>query len=261
MKADVTAIANQSGARVGIALIDIGGPEAQSWSLNGDMIFTAASTYKFVGLAMEGERISGGSINDAHAICYQYGDYEPGWYDDYWSGRCFTLAQLASRIGDKSDNTSAHMVYRDLGGASAVNAWARSKGAPYAEFSASGNCATGNCATATGEAAIWAAVARGQCGSATQAWLQGFLTHTRYESGIPAGIPGDKTVIHKVGWIYGFHNDAALVTNGPHGPYALVVMTENGDWGLISRISARIYDYEENGRETPEQRRHERMMV
>jgi beta-lactamase class A len=134
------------------------------------------------------------------------------------------------------------MLVRDMGGAGALNAYARSRGASESGFF------DPNVTTATDLGRLWAAESQGQAGgAAAQAVLYPFLTHTSYERGIPAGVPANTTVVHKVGFIDAVDNDAALV-NGPNGAYILVVCTDGvgGDagWDLIDHISQRVWQLE-----------------
>jgi beta-lactamase class A len=232
-----------SGGVVGIELIELGGAKPLVWSYNGHQVFTAASTYKLVALMMEAQSIAAGETDPDGLVCYQDGDYEDGWYADYQDGACFTRNDLAQRAGLMSDNTAGHMLVRDVGGADALNAWAAALGAKDSDFF------TDNTTSAHDLAMLWAAEAKGTLGgAAAQAWLYPMLTGTRVESGVPAGVAGRSTVVHKIGMIDAVENDAALVTSGPNGPYVLVVMTDNlgGDagWQIISSISSAVWNYE-----------------
>lgn len=231
-----------SGGVAGVAVVELGGGEPLSWSVNGDQVFTAASTYKLAALMLEAENIAAGSTDPNGAVCFQDADYESGWFDDYADGVCFTRTELAVRAGIYSDNTAAHMLVRDVGGAAALNAWAAALGATSSQFF------DGNTTTSVDLAALWNAEAQGELGGATaQAWLYPVLTGTRTESGIPAGLSA-VTVEHKTGTIDLVENDAALVTSGPDGAYVLVVMTDGlggtAGWQLIAGISAAIWQFE-----------------
>ena len=232
-----------SGATVGVSLIELGGTTPIHWTYNSHQVFTAASTYKLVALMMEAQNIAAGITDPIGLVCYQDSDYEDGWYTDYQDGACFTRDDLAQRAGLMSDNTAGHMLVRDVGGADVLNAWAASVGATESDFF------TDNSTSAHDLAVLWAAEAKGSLGGTTaQAWLYPMLTQTRVESGIPAGVAGRSTVVHKIGTIDLIDNDAALVTSGPNGPYVLVVMTDNlgGDagWQLISSVSSAVWNYE-----------------
>jgi beta-lactamase class A len=231
-----------SGASVSVTVVELGGPDRLTWSLDGGAVFTAASTYKLVALMMEAQNIASGSTDPNGLVCYQDSDYEAGWFDDYVAGECFTRNELASRAGQQSDNTAGHMLVRDVGGVDALNAWAASVGATGSAFSEP------NTTTATDLAVLWTAEANGSLGGpSAQAWLYPLLTGTTTEAGVPAGVSGS-TVVHKTGAIDAVENDAALVTTGPDGAYVLVVMTDGlggaAGWGLIASISATVWQTE-----------------
>jgi beta-lactamase class A len=231
-----------SGGAVSVTVVELGGSNPLTWSLDGGAVFTAASTYKLVALMMEAQNIASGSTDPYGLVCYEDSDYEPGWFDDYAPGECFTRNELASRAGQQSDNTAGHMLVRDVGGVDALNAWAASVGTTESAFS------DPNTTTAADLAVLWTAEANGTLGGASaQAWLYPLLTGTATEAGVPAGV-SESTVVHKTGAIDAVENDAALVTTGPDGPYVLVVMTDGlggaAGWGLIASISASVWQTE-----------------
>jgi len=232
------------GASVSVTVVELGGLDRLTWSLDGGAVFTAASTYKLVALMMEAQNIASGSTDPNGLVCYQDSDYEVGWFDDYAVGECFTRNELASRAAQQSDNTAGHMLVRDVGGVDALNAWAASVGTTDSAFS------DPNTTTATDLAVLWTAEAKGSLGGASaQAWLYPLLTGTTTEAGVPAGVSGS-TVVHKTGAIDAVENDAALVTAGPDGAYVLVVMTDGlggaAGWGLIASISATVWQEEQS---------------
>ncbi len=229
-----------SGATVGVMVVELGGSDATTWSLDAGTVFEAASTYKLIALMMEAQDIASGSTDPNGLVCYVPSDYEAGWFDDYALGVCLTRNQLASRAAKQSDNTAGHMLVRDLGGADALNAWAAAAGATSSSFF------DGNTTTAADLAVLLVAEADGSLGGdAAQAWLYPLLTGTTTEQGVPAGTPVGSTVLHKTGAIDAVENDAALVLSGPAGPYVLVVMTDGeggaAGWALIAGISATVW--------------------
>ncbi len=229
-------------ARVGVAVVDLRGPQPRRTELNAGATFVAASTYKFVALMAEAEGIAAGSMRAGDRLCFRSNQAEQGWFKDYAPGRCFSRQTLATRAGQYSDNTAGHMLVDGLGGGRALNAYARRHGAWHSSFYYP------NRTTAADLASLWTAEARGQAGGqAAQQWLYPLLTRTAFEKGIPAGVPGSARVVHKVGWIDSTVNDAALVT-APGVSYVLAVTTDGlgGDpaWGLIARISAVVWKYE-----------------
>lgn len=236
-------IVQASGGSVGVTLIELDGATPLTWSLNGNEVFTAASTYKLAALMMEAQNIAAGTTDPNGIVCYQDDDYEAGWYDDYSDGACFTRNELARRAGMVSDNTAAHMLVRDLGGAAALNAWATSAGTTTSIFF------TDNTTSASDLAILWSAEAKGKLGgSAAQAWLYPLLVGTATEAGIPAGVAGRSVVVHKTGTLDTEENDAALVQAGPNGAYVLTIMTDGlgGDagWQTIASISSMVWSFE-----------------
>ncbi|HVS49319.1 MAG TPA: serine hydrolase [Candidatus Dormibacteraeota bacterium] len=236
-------LAAGSGATVGVTVVELGGLDPLTWSLDESSVFTAASTYKLAALMMEALNIASGTTDPNGLVCYQESDYEAGWFDDYAPGVCFTRNELAARAAKQSDNTAGHMLVRDLGGAAVLNAWTASMGTKNSAFF------VGNTTTAADLAALWVAEANGDLGgAAAQAWLYPLLTGTTTESGIPAGVPAGSMVIHKTGTVDAVENDAALVESGPDGPYVLIVMTDGlGDaagWALIASASAAVWQAE-----------------
>lgn len=239
----VLPIIDASGGSVGIELIELGGSSPLVWNYHGTEVFTAASTYKLAALMLEAQNIAGGQVDPNGLVCYQDDDSEDGWFADYADGMCYTRTELAQRAGRYSDNTAGHMLVRDVGGPDALNAWATAVGTKDSVLF------TDNKTTAADLATLWAAEAKGTLGgAAAQAWLYPVLTGTATEAGVPAGVAGKSTVVHKTGQIDQVVNDAALVTAGPNGAYVLVVMTDGigGDaaWQLISSVSSDVWTFE-----------------
>ena len=211
----------------------------QSWSLNGDESFVAASTYKLPVLMKDAEDIATGRASPNDLLCYDSGDWEDGYFDDYEDGACFTRAELDRRAGIYSDNTAAHILVRYGGGPTALNAYARAYGATDSQFY------DPNTTTSNDLARLWQAEAVGKSGgSAAQAYLYPLLTNSIYEDGIPAGVPAGTTVVHKVGILDGALNDAALVEGGPRGSYVLTVCTDGGSWQLIAAVAQAVARFE-----------------
>ena len=239
----VAGIVAASGGEVGVSLIELGGAAPSVWSSRGAAPMDAASTYKLPALMAEAQLVAEKKINPAGTVCFEDSDWEEGWYDDYAAGDCYSRNVLASRAGIDSDNTAGHMLVRDIGGAEALNAYAVGLGAMDSMFF------DGNQTTSDDLARLLAAEATGSAGGASaQAWLYPNLTKTRFEAGIPAGVPAGTTVIHKTGELDPVVDDAAIISGGKSGPYVLTVMTDGpgGDaaWGTVAQISAAVWAYE-----------------
>jgi beta-lactamase class A len=232
-----------SGGQVGVSLIELGGSLPTNWSAGGSAQMDAASTYKLPALMDEAQLFAANRMNPAGDVCFTDSDWEDGWFTDYSAGDCFSRAELVNRAGIYSDNTAGHMLVRDLGGAGALNTYAASLGALDSNFF------DVNTTTSDDLARLLAAEATGKAGgAAAQAWLYPNLSNSRYEAGIPAGVPAGTTIVHKTGELGPEVNDAAIVSGGKNGLYVLAVMTDGpgGDaaWSVIAQISAAVWAYE-----------------
>jgi beta-lactamase class A len=239
MLAELQATIASTRARVGVTVVDLSYSRPRRTELNANATFVAASTYKFVALMANAERIAAGSFKPGDRLCFRPGEAEDGWFHDYRSGQCYSRQTLAARAGQYSDNTAGHMLVDSIGGGRALNSYAKSRGAVRSAFYYP------NQTTAADLASLWTAEAQGQAGGqAAQQWLYPLLTQTAFERGVPAGVPSSARVVHKVGWIDSTVNDAALVT-GPNARYVVVITTDGlgGDpgWALVSRLSAVIW--------------------
>jgi len=237
LETEVAQLFDSAGVAGGVTVIELSSD--QSWSRSGDDSFVAASTYKLPVLMKDAEDIATGRASPNDELCYDAGDWEDGYFSDYEAGACFTRAELDRRAGIYSDNTAAHILVRYDGGPEALNAYARAYGASGSAFYYP------NETTSNDLARLWQAEAEGRAGgAAAQAYLYPLLTHTEYEDGIPAGVPTGETVVHKVGFLDGELNDAALVEGGPRGSYVLTVVTDGGSWQLIAAVAALVHQFE-----------------
>ena len=242
LRGDLEAMVARSDARVGISLQELSGPRRNNLSLNGGASFTAASAYKVPLLMAEAQQIASGQARGSDVLCFDPGDAEDGWFDDYDVGSCFTRDELALRTGRYSDNTAAHILVRYLGGADALNAYAKSIGMTASALWVP------NSTTPDDLTSAWVNTAIGRLGSAAvQHWLFPLLTHTANELGMPARLPPSAMVVHKVGTLDGTENDSGYIVSG-RTSYVLSVAVEGIDetsgWSLIAQISSRIWQYE-----------------
>src|SRR5579859_1533876 len=134
LAAAISQVVGESGAAVGVSLVELGGSQPLAWSMNGTTVFDAASTYKLAALMMEAQGIAAGRIDPNGIVYFTADDYEDGYFDDYVEGEGFTINELAYRAAHYSDNTAGHMLVRDVGGSDAVNAWAAALGASGSSF-------------------------------------------------------------------------------------------------------------------------------
>jgi len=73
------------------------GPAPSTWEVGGSLPMNAASTYKLPALMEEAQLVAAGKLDPAGQVCYQDGDWEDGWFDDYTTGACYSRAELANR--------------------------------------------------------------------------------------------------------------------------------------------------------------------
>lgn len=242
LRSDLDIIAARNSAQIEVDLEELSGPRRTSLAISGNQGFYAASAYKLPLLMAEAQAIATGQASPSDVLCYDPSDQEDGWFTDYGIGTCFSRQDLAVRAGRYSDNTAAHILVRYLGGPDALNGYARSAGMTSSALW------DPNTTTATDLATVWVNEVLGRLGGGgAQQWLYPILSHTAFEQGIPAGLPGGVTVVHKVGDMYGVENDSAYVTNGRIS-YVLTVAVEGPDeatgWSVIAQLSQRIWQYE-----------------
>src|SRR6266566_105715 len=203
LRSELETMVVRSGARVGISLQELSGPRRNNLSVGGGATFTAASAYKVPLLMAQAQQIASGQARGADVLCFDPGDAEDGWFDDYGPGSCFTRDELSLRAGRYSDNTAARILVRYLGGADALNAYAKSIGMTASVLWVP------NTTTPDDLTAAWVNAALDRLGgAAARQWLFPLLTHTVNEHGIPAGLPASATVVHKVGTLDGTENDS-----------------------------------------------------
>lgn len=243
LETGVGTLLQRSGASGAVSLVELGGTDPQSWSLNGDDAFAAGSTYKLPLLMDEAQALAAGTDRSSDSLCFSDQDWEEGPYGDYFDGDCISRVELMRRVGQNSDNTAAHLLVRYLGGGEALNEYASAHGARESGFY------DPNLTTSSDLARLLADIAAGRAGGTdAQGVLYPLITHTDFEDGVPAGVPDGTTVVHKVGFVDAEVNDAALVLGGPQGDYVLTICTDGlgGDeaWRLLASISRTVWQYE-----------------
>jgi beta-lactamase class A len=239
LQAEVGELLTSNGAEGGVSLIELAGAQPETWSWSGDEQFVAASTYKLPLLMKDAQDIADKQASPSDQLCYEDGDWEDGYFSDYQAGDCYSRAELDQRVGHYSDNTAAHILVRYDGGADALNAYARAHGATESAFY------DPNTTTSADLARLWQNEAEGRAGgAAAQRYLYPLLTDTAYEDGIPAGVPAGTTVVHKIGDLDNELNDAALVEQGPRGPYVLTICTDGASWSLIASVAHAVAQFE-----------------
>ncbi len=208
-------------------------------NLNGGRLYTAASVYKLAVLADLYHQQSVGQVSASDVVAYEADDHEEGYFEDYAPGQTFTVDQLAERMIEESDNTSARMLARTLSW-DGVEQYAHRLGAGNAVI------AHDNEMTAEDAAVLLGAIYEGRAagGPQTQAMLA-LLQSTVYRDGWIAGALPQVPVAHKVG-VYGSSvHDAALVL-APDHPFILVIFTDSTNGAapaIFQQVATQVYAF------------------
>ncbi len=207
--------------------------------IDGGRPYFAASLYKLAVLAdlFHEESLREVALDDS--IAFRPEDFEEGYFEDYAPGQALTVAQLAERMIEESDNTSARMLARTLSW-DGVQDYAHGLGAANAQI------AGDNEMTPRDAAALLAGIYQGRVAPVpeTEAMLA-LLEHTVYvDEWIPSALP-QVTVAHKVGFYGSAINDAALVL-APDHPFILVVFTDSAGTmapTIFQTVAAQTYAF------------------
>ncbi|MFL5554339.1 MAG: serine hydrolase [Gemmatimonadaceae bacterium] len=259
-------IAEEAGAQVGIAYIDLG--SSDTLFLNADTSFHAASTMKVPVMIELFRRAGRGSfrMDQGLMLVNQFGSIvdgspyalDPGSDSD---------SSLYSRIGQRVrvDTLLRLMITRSsnfatntlitLVGADAVTRTMRELGAQRiqvlrgVEDGKAFDKGLNNTATARDLALILRAIQEGKAASpsATRHMLD-ILLAQEFNEKIPAGLPAGTRVAHKTGEITAVSHDAAIVYPAGRKPYVLVVLTRGVRDGtrsskLIADLSRIVYSH------------------
>jgi beta-lactamase class A len=196
----------------GIALREIGG-HGWSASSGGGKSFITASTYKLFVAYSVLKRIDSGEY--------------------HWNDKTYNtdLSTCFNRMIINSDNPCAEAMVKRVGYSAIIN-----------EMHALGLNSTSHSdtfhSTPNDEALLVGKLARGEIlSSASRDLLISLMKQQRYRQGIPAG--SGVTVADKVGFLYGYLHDAAIVYGST--TYVLVIMTNNSSWSQIADAARQIH--------------------
>lgn len=257
-------IAQDSGAEVGVAYIDLG--SADTLFLNADMSFHAASTMKVPVMIELFRRANSGSfrMNQGLLLVNQFAsivDGSPYALDQNSDSDSTLYHRLGQRVSvdtllrlmiTRSSNFATNTLIT-LVGAQQVTRTMRELGASRiqvlrgVEDGKAFDKGLNNTTTARDLAIILRAIQEGRAASpaATREMISIMLAQ-EFNERIPAGLPAGVRVAHKTGDITRIAHDAAIVYPPGRAPYVLVVLTRGIQDSrisdkLIADISALVY--------------------
>lgn len=245
LRGDLEGTAGRHMGRYGVVVFD---PNSRSGvSLGGDEIFTAASVGKLPTLlalyraAARGEL----SLNDKISIRYEdYRSYGTGVLHNFAPGTEMTLRECAYYLVNKSDNTAWEMLDRHLGVEKI-----------QAELAGIGATGTDYAMGTTTPKDVFLMLEKIGDPSFTDAKLSGemvsAMTNTAFEDRLPAPLPPDVRVAHKIGSYEDSYGDAGIVfykdRDGVERRYFIVILSggtgEGAARAAIQEMSLTVYEH------------------
>ncbi|WP_159431883.1 serine hydrolase [Bifidobacterium lemurum] len=208
-----------AGAEYAVDVVDLSSG-ATSIEINADEVFVSASTYKlYVAYSML-SAVDSGTMT----------------WESELNGT--TLGECFAQMIEISDNACPEAWLYDVSSRDEVTAQAHSIGATSTAF-VDGQAAT---TTASDLATMLTGVYEGTLlsQSSSETLIDEMMSQV-YREGIPAGIGDAGVVADKVGFLYGYLNDAGIVYSDK-GDYVFVILTNNSSWAAIAEATAIIYD-------------------
>jgi len=214
------------------------------FGINEDYVYTAASTVKIPLNLYLYEKFRDGSVSPDELMTYLSEDYEAGTgviqYEE--TGRQYTLRQLSTLSIVESDNIAANMLLRRLG-RKELKEYMRGLGGIVVSDSENISCPL--------DMALYMlktyefCIENGDLGRE----LMNSYENTRHNDRIPAGLPEDVRVAHKIGsWPPSGYHDVGIVF--ADRPYILAVMSRDVESSqeavnAIAFISREVYEFAE----------------
>lgn len=235
----------------------------ETWQVNADKPFVAASSIKLGMQTYLYTKIADGSIKPDEMLAYDNRGYPTGDYEggtgivkDQPNGTRYSVTDTSSLAIRKSDNCANNMILRRLGGVDQVNPWLSSisakvdyrKPISYTDY-AGKSYTNGRHRTSAEDLAKHAAELYRLWKAEPDIYgpLLDNLGNTEFNYGVFKGMPADLKVVHKIGsnGTYRTENDLAIVFT--YEPFVLAVMTEMDDMGTArqfeSELGRIVYEY------------------
>lgn len=241
LKKEILALTKNKKGVYGVYLKDL--KTGQVLQINGDLPFTAASTYKVPLNLYLYEKILKGEVDPNTELQYQAGDYEEGTgiLQGKPIGSYFKIKDLAELSITVSDNVAKNMLERYLGGRPEVIKYMASLGGQVQPNQK--KLASPLDLSLYLEKALTMAKNHPEV---TGKFIDD-LKHTAFNDRINALLPSNVEVAHKIGNQVNVLNDTAIVFHKQR-PYLLTIMSENISYSeaypTIQAISKKIYDFQ-----------------
>jgi beta-lactamase class A len=212
--------------------------------INESTIFTGASVNKVPILAALYDEAQKGNVNFDKIITLQeedIQDYGTGSIRYDSPGTTYSVKTLVRLAAQKSDNTAAHLLANYVVTIPVVQSYIDSWRMTQTDMA-------GNKTSNKDMEILFRKIVNGQVvNSALTAELLGFLKDSDFEDRIPALLPKDATVYHKIGTGPGEIHDSGVVVSGKM-KYYIGILTEGvtdseGAATLSAQISKTVYDY------------------
>jgi len=240
-----TAIKNQIGdawENYSVYVVDFNSPFVMA--INESTIFTAASVNKVPILAALYAEAQSGTINFDTVITLQEDDIQ-----DYGTGSIrydppgttYTIKTLARLMMQKSDNTAAYLLANYTIGLDVVQKYVNGWGMTQTDMA---NNKTSN----TDMAILFKKIMDKKITSpALSVEMLGFLKDSDFEDRLPALLPKDAIVYHKIGTGTGTVHDVGVVVHGDTeyyiGIFTSDITDEEQASTLAAEVSKTVYDF------------------
>lgn len=214
--------------------------------INETTIFTAASVNKTPILAALYEEAQRGKVNFDQIVTLQQEDIQ-----DYGTGiirydppgTTYSVKTLAQLMMQKSDNTAAYLLGDNIIGLDVVQNYVNGWGMIQTDMA---NNKTSN----KDMSILFRDIFDGKITNTAQTQeILGFLKGSDFEDRLPALLPNDATVYHKVGTGTGTVHDVGVVVHGKTKYYVGIFTSDITDEeqasGLVAKVSKTIFDFME----------------
>lgn len=242
LKHAIQAVTADADGIYGVSVIDL--TSGQELDMDATDRMDAASVNKLEILAALYHQVEAGKLRLDQTLTTSAGniqDYGTGVIRYQPVGTTYTLAELAQLLIEQSDNTASYMLAQTIG-LDRIDALVRNWGLHSTVVGQ-------EVSTPQDAAHFMALLYQGKLANAADTrQMLDYLEHTAFNDRIPAGLPANVVVAHKIGTQVNVENDVAIVAL-PGRPYILSVfakdVTEDRAVPVEQAISRTVFQYEQ----------------